>query len=193
MINKNSVIILLLIFISIPVISCKHAEPPEKISQEKALSISDPEPQMEDIKVISLSKSDSVYLLESWKKIMNALQNNNAVLLKNYSSDTISCNACKSFPKGTSIYDIPVRLMLPVDFLHFYRDSFLFPKILQYFSNEKYKVSISLYDEKLLRTNDSTVIYSIRFSDPSSIKTKRSLNFKFVKRKAAFVFFGLYL
>ena len=164
-------------------ISCTNGNPSEKQSEEIKLA----ETQMAEITDIAISSTDSFQLMKSWKNVMQAIENSDIGLLKKYSFDTINCQACKSFPRGTSVEDIPIRRMLPDNFINFYRDSFLFPKMLKYFSTGSYGIDMLAFDK------NSIEVHRIRFIDPTSDRWKSSLQFYFVKTGATFRFLGLYL
>jgi len=136
---------------------------------------------------IAISHADSINLMKSWKNVMTALENNNVSLLKAYSFDTLNCQACKSYPRGTNVEDMLIRRMLPDKFLNFYRDSFLYPKVLKYSSTVQYEIDMLAFYK------DSIEVHRIRFIDSAADRWKSSLQFYFLKREDTFRFLGLYL
>ncbi len=155
------------------------------------------------IKDIPISKSDELLLENSSKQVMTALASSDINLLAKYSFDTINCQACQSFPKGTNVEDIPVRYMPVKNLLIFYRDSFLFPKALKNINNIKYETSmlalgISAFDKKrphsyTFLNEDTITVYKVQYANRETGPEKWSLGFYFVKMKNSFKFFGLYL
>jgi hypothetical protein len=190
-------LIIYLLFLLI-LTSCKQVENDKKNSDNKIKSESLFVAELAPVIRISLPKSDSIQLVKLSKRLMKALADNNITILSQNSIDTINCQACKSFKVGTSIEDIHVRKMLPIDFLTFYRDSFLFPKLMKYPPLRQYEIDIFIGDNSHfemtpLFNNDSNKVYSTRFINQNSEIKKRSLTFCFVKIKNTFKFFGLYL
>ncbi len=175
---------LLLLLLLGELISCTNPNSSEIQAEDKVIA----ETQMAEFAPdIVISSADSFQLMKSWKNVIQALENNDISLLEKYSFDTINCQACKSFDRGTSVEDIPIRRMLPDNFMKFYRDSFLFPKMLKYFSTGRYGIDMLAFE------NNSIEVHRIRFIDPSSERWKSSLQFYFVKKGATFRFLGLYL
>ena len=193
--QKVTVIICLILFIS-----CKNSDSSAKQNvnnQQKNDSVTDI--QMAPIEPdIVITRSDSSKLMTVWRKVMKALKENNYNLSTQYSLDTIYCQACSSFPRGTEVETIPIKYISFKNFLSFYRDSFPNSKKLK--ENNDSSNSISLFAFKLKRPTKYTgsseeliTIYRILFSNMYKSPQKYSYEFYFIKEKNTFRFFGLYL
>lgn len=151
--------------------------------------------QMADITpAIIISTSDSLQLMNAFKKVIKALNNKSIDLFKKYTFDSVYCMPCQSFPKGAAYEDIPVRYMPIKEFIKFYQDSLSLSKIPKNVTNINYREYISAYDIKkpvnyILSTGDSIRVHIVRLE---SSNREFRFAYYFVKIKNSFKFLGLY-
>lgn len=190
---KKCYIIETLIVISV-CSACSHPPDPNKSSTSwlDTIKVVEMAPIKEDEPI---PKSDSAALFSAWKNIMTALQEKDLKLLLNYSFDSVYCQACISFPKGTNVEDVPVRHLQSKSFLKFYSDSFLFPKLVRYISDQN-NIITDYFVFQIKKPagfsnlpGDSITVYRIRFQEFN----RYSLGYYFITFNGQFKFLGLYL
>ncbi len=151
------------------------------------------ETKIAEIQRDTLPGKDAADLFVIWQNVMRGLEKRDLKFLKKYSFDSIQCQACKAYPKGTNINDIPTQQIHLSEFLAFYTDSFLFPNVPHFITQGNLQTEHTIGKMKnpggLSQIHeDSIVFYNIRFQEFD----KYSLDYRFTKLNGKFRFFGLY-